>query len=386
MREKGAGDEGHEIRPLTALRFGAALLVFLTHYSGLHYGHAAEAWQSIVIEGHAGVTIFFTLSGFLLALRYFPALAEGRFSAFDYFLRRGARILPLYWVLLGLTLLVDALTPYQTYTPAPFMNWTLTQSYFSQIALSGIIVAWSLSVEESFYLIAPLILRSCVPHRSSLWAVLRTLALWAAALWGTGWLLTRLSPALGLNAPYGFMDNLFVMAGYSVFGRGIDFCIGIFAGLLYLRYGRKLWAVPLPDAVATALFVLGLLGLFGLQMVMNAAGGLESAWRLNPLIAFMAACLILSLTRVRAPFSRLLNLRLPVYLGRISYALYLLQATPLAALVVAAIHPQHVLALPFVLVNLCLMSAFFYEVVERPCRAGVLRLGAAVKGRWRRAH
>lgn len=112
------------------------------------YITAAELWQSIVIEGHAGVTIFF-VSGFLITVRYAPAVVNGDFALSDYFLRRAGRILPLYGML-GTTLLVDALTPYQTYTPAPLVNWTLIQSYFSQLVLSGIFYRLVLSVEELF--------------------------------------------------------------------------------------------------------------------------------------------------------------------------------------------------------------------------------------------
>ena len=82
----------HEIRPLTALRAIAALLVFLSHYSGLHYERAAYPWQSILIEGHAGVTIFFVLSGFLITLRYLPDIQARRFSSYDYFLKDHFRV------------------------------------------------------------------------------------------------------------------------------------------------------------------------------------------------------------------------------------------------------------------------------------------------------
>ncbi len=377
----GGMDTSREIRPLTALRLFAALLVFLTHYSGIHYGRAAELWQSIVIEGHAGVTIFFVLSGFLLTIRYFPGIVDGTFTAYSYFFKRAARILPLYWTLLGITLLVDALTPYQTYTPLPFVNWTLTQSYFSQLFLSGIIVAWSLSVEESFYLIAPLILRSCVEAWKAAQSALKPLVLWAVGLWIFGVLLILISFTLGLNKPYGFMDNLFVMAVYTVFGRGIDFCLGIFLGLFYLRRTKTLWDVPYRDLKATALFFLSMLGLFGLQMLMNALGGLESAWYLNPFIALMAGGMIMALTCPTSPIARLLSQRLPVYMGRISYALYLLQATPLARIILTMLNPLHLLALPAMYINLNLLSAFFYEVVERPCRAAVIRIGNGLKAR-----
>src|SRR5262249_9533937 len=153
------------------------------------------------------------------------------------------------------------------------------------------------------------------------------LAYWAANLWGIGLLLTLLSSMLRLNIPYGFMDGIYTMAVYTVFGRGIDFCIGIFLGLFYLRRMKDFWDVPLRNLRATALFLLPLLGIFGLQMLMNAAGGIESAWFLNPLIALMAGLMFLALTCTTAPIARLLSQRLPVYMGRISYALYLLQAT-----------------------------------------------------------
>lgn len=89
------------------------------------------------------------------------------------------------------------------------------------------------------------------------------------------------------------MDSPFVMAVYTVFGRGIDFCIGIALGWYYLRHADDLWTGSLYDLRATALFLASMLGLFGLQMLMNAAGGLEKAWLLNPLIALMAAGMIL---------------------------------------------------------------------------------------------
>src|SRR5215207_8097819 len=90
----------NEMRPLTSLRMIAALLVFLHHY----YPFAAEPrsanfWQSIALEGHIGVTVFFVLSGFLITLRYYNTFKSkpSREQLFDYIRKRIARIYPLYF-------------------------------------------------------------------------------------------------------------------------------------------------------------------------------------------------------------------------------------------------------------------------------------------------
>lgn len=66
---------------------------------------------------------------------------------------------------------------------------------------------------------------------------------------------------------------------------------------------------------------------------------------------------------------------MPVYLGRISYALYLLQATPLARILWEMLNPD-LLALPAMYANLSLLAAFFYQLIEQPCRVYLLRIGS----------
>jgi len=375
-------DTAPEIRPLTAFRFVAALLVFLSHYGGLSYGRAAQPWQSIIIEGHAGVTIFFVLSGFLMTLRYFPAIAARQFSPYEYFLKRAARILPLYWAVLALTLFTTPYTQFQLFAPVPLLNWTLTQSYFSDLSMSFIVATWSLPIEAAFYVIAPVILHFCAAFGGNTRAVFITLAAWTIGLLGVGLALVWIARVSGLNQPYGFMNDYGFMLFYTIFGRGFTFCIGMFMAWLYLKHRDTLWAQSAAGSIATALTILSGIGIVTAQIGMNAAGWVYWGWPFNQAVAFFAAFFILSLTCPAAPLTRLLRHRLPVYLGRVSYALYLLQTIFIArSLYLLLLPPLGLFAMPAFYLLMSGFSVLFYEGVERPARRLLLRIGMWLNAR-----
>ena len=360
-----------DIRPLTSLRFIAALLVFFSHYSGVPYSRTSQPLQSIFLEGNVGVTIFFVLSGFLITLHYFPPLAEGNFSTYGYFLKRAARILPLYWFMLGLAFVSGELIHAPVFAPQPLANWTLSQGYFNGLATSILAPGWSITVEVSFYLIAPLILRSCLPMADDLKRVGGRLINWTIGLLLIGLALIWFSHAAGLNEPYGFMNDFGFLTYFTLFGRGFHFCVGISLGLFYLKRRDSLWTGIHAGRWATLLFTGGMVSIGVLEILINRLGGSINAWYLNLLVAVCAGGVILSLTCPSALFSRLLSLRFPVYLGTISYALYLFQGTPLAHSLFPTFRESPLLFYGVI----SLMSAFWYEAIERPSRRLVLWLG-----------
>lgn len=364
-------DHASEIRALTALRAIAALLVFLSHYNGLPYARVDFFWQAIAVEGHAGVTIFFALSGFLITIRYADSITNRQFSFYDYGLKRIARIIPLYWVVLALVFLLRPYTPFQFYVPLPIINFTLTQSYFTDLVYSGIGPAWSLSVEAGFYLIAPFMLYSCLHYER--WAYGRVLAAWSIGLLSMGMILVWFAHEAGLNQPLSFMDNTNFVLIHSLFGRGIDFCLGISAALFYRQRQDTLWSGRAGHA--TVLWMLSVGGIVALQVLMNAAGGIIPAWYLNPIIAACAALMILSLTCTESAIARLLSHPIPVYLGRISYALYLLHTMQIGRTIFHLLNAT----IPATLIGFYLImngvSAVFYHLVEKPAQAAVIQAG-----------
>jgi len=83
-----------EILPLTGLRFIAAIYVFVFHINYRWPIFSGGILKEIVSQGAVGMTIFFVLSGLLLAYQYSDRYEDRK----HYFLRRLARIYPIYVV------------------------------------------------------------------------------------------------------------------------------------------------------------------------------------------------------------------------------------------------------------------------------------------------
>ena len=106
---------------------------------------------------NVGVTLFFLISGFLLYRPYAQALLDGSGlpSVGGYARRRALRIVPGYWVALTLLAVWPGLQG--VFTPDWWVYYGFLQSYRMSWTFSGIVPAWSLSVEVSFYALLPLL-------------------------------------------------------------------------------------------------------------------------------------------------------------------------------------------------------------------------------------
>lgn len=141
-----------------ALR-GIAILMVLGRHAGMAITilHASTAytfyWQRI---GWAGIDLFFVLSGFLISgLLFSDYQARGTIGLGRFYLRRGLKIWPSFYALIGAGLLVEAIMPgHQIALKGLASELSFMQDYFPSIW--GI--TWSLGVEEHFYLTLPLLL------------------------------------------------------------------------------------------------------------------------------------------------------------------------------------------------------------------------------------
>jgi peptidoglycan/LPS O-acetylase OafA/YrhL len=162
------------LRGIEGMRALAASSIVLVHVWGFSSpdGEAlgSERWIGDAISTlSVGVTLFFTLSAFLLYRPFAAAIARGgeRMSFFAYLRNRALRIAPAYWVILlicsiligtvylrnGAVLEVGRLTD-----PFAFLQTGLLfQNYRPTTLGIGIGPAWSLAVELVFYLALPLL-------------------------------------------------------------------------------------------------------------------------------------------------------------------------------------------------------------------------------------
>nr|WP_275902385.1 acyltransferase [Myxococcus eversor] len=133
------------------LRGLAIVIVVLFHYPRPD-GH--ETYRMLANFGWTGVELFFVLSGFLIGSQLLEPVARGETPSLKrFYLRRSMRILPPYLIVVALYLFVPAWSERPVETPA-WRFLTFTQNF--GLSLNGFSHAWSLCVEEHFYLVLPL--------------------------------------------------------------------------------------------------------------------------------------------------------------------------------------------------------------------------------------
>ncbi|PUZ24644.1 Peptidoglycan/LPS O-acetylase OafA/YrhL, contains acyltransferase and SGNH-hydrolase domains [Chitinophaga costaii] len=142
---------------LDHLRAFAITFVFLYHYGGM-FPH--PDWVNRISKfGWTGVDLFFVLSGYLIASQLFATIGRGQAISFrEFFIKRFFRIIPAYL----LTVIVYFSLPSfrEREALAPLWKYlTFTQNLGLDLRTQGTFShAWSLCIEEQFYLLLPLVL------------------------------------------------------------------------------------------------------------------------------------------------------------------------------------------------------------------------------------
>lgn len=140
------------VHGLDTLRALAVILVVLHHYVLFVSGRDTFGWVGKL--GWVGVDLFFALSGYLIGNQIFAAMgSDGGFSLRHFYARRFLRTLPNFYVVLALYFLWPAFRG-----DAPLLPLWKYLSFTQNIALepgTAFSHAWSLSIEEQFYMLLP---------------------------------------------------------------------------------------------------------------------------------------------------------------------------------------------------------------------------------------
>lgn len=147
-----------KLNGLDHLRSVAILYVFLFHYQIL--SHGKPDWLIDFAKfGWTGVDLFFVLSGFLISSQLFTQIKKNeRISFSTFFLKRFFRIIPAYLVVVLIYFLVPDFREKEALPPI-WKFLTFTQNLGLNLQEYGTFShAWSLCVEEHFYLVLPLCL------------------------------------------------------------------------------------------------------------------------------------------------------------------------------------------------------------------------------------
>lgn len=138
---------------LDHLRAIAILLVLMYHYRAFMHPDWIDTYGRF---GWTGVDLFFVLSGFLISNQLFQEIKNrGNFSLKSFFTKRFFRIIPPYFF----TLLLYFCFPFfrERESLSPLWKFLIfTQNYNLDVINKGTFShAWSLCIEEQFYLILP---------------------------------------------------------------------------------------------------------------------------------------------------------------------------------------------------------------------------------------
>jgi peptidoglycan/LPS O-acetylase OafA/YrhL len=216
------------IPALTGVRALAAYLVFISHYADRFDENFPHGVQRFLNEFHIGVTIFFTLSGFLIAFRYFDSFELSSDWFKQYLKNRVARIYPMYFLLTLAAFISFYFTHDQKVTngfASPIglflMHITFLRGFFDQLKFTGIAQGWSLTVEECFYFSAPFIFYFAQRYRK--------FYIQPLIITGIGALLVLIFRNVNW---YGFFGNFTFMMLYTFLGRCFEFFVGIQLALI----------------------------------------------------------------------------------------------------------------------------------------------------------
>lgn len=352
---------------LDSLRALAISLVFMYHYMVFVSHTPTFGWASVV--GWVGVDLFFVLSGYLIANQLLVGTVAGqRLSLAAFYTRRALRTLPVFWVVLALYFLFPTLMGGKTPPPLwAFLTFTQNLGLQPGTAFSH---AWSLCIEEQFYLLLPLLVLAGAAvggKRRYAWVLLFSLlALGITArtiLWGH---YGRESD--GQIA--GYYPNVY----YATLCRFDEFLPGVAIALLkhchqpwwawLMQRGQQLLVAGLAATLGVLYLVYRYYDIdgYGYGFFMTAYG--------YSLVAMAFALLVLA---ALSPNSWLHRVRIPgAYpLAIASYSVYL-SHKPIAYIVQSqlkpyALHPGLLLLL--VVLASALGGWLLYRFVEAPCLA-----------------
>lgn len=260
--------------------------------------------------GYVGVDVFFVISGFLITGLILQQQSRGTFRMTEFWKRRIRRILPVATLVVAVTLAAGyfLLLPhdlkdlaesaiYQQLMAANFYFWHHTGYFDGPAELKPLLHTWSLAVEEQFYLAYPVILI----------------------------LLSRLSrvgllAALSLAALLSFVLSAIMVAKHS--------------GATFYALPTRAWELLLGSILAAWPSVLNwkhwfteLVGLAGMAMIIGAGLFFDSATTFpgpNALVPCLGTVMVIAAGMSNTNVTqRLLSCRPIVFIGLVSYSLYL---------------------------------------------------------------
>ena len=325
--------------PLDALRAIAAVgvLAFHAYQNNRFTGTDTYPWtglpHELMLSSDALVDLFFVISGFVLWLPVARAALDGRPQRPGrvLLLRRAARLVPLYLVVVLVVWLISNPQMSAAYWNDLLLHLTFTQVYSDQYIFWTVGPAWTLAVEFHFYLLiavtVPLLawwIRRSTNRRARMAGALALPAVMTAA--GVAWLTwaIHLSPQPGDAWAVWFGP----LAKAPIFALGLFLAVLVAAGR---RLDKRKERATLSGGAA-AVILAG-------TLLRSSLPGQTSQW-LDLAFGLAAAAFVATIVMTDGPPLRWLNWKPLVRLGILSYSIYLLHEPVMRLARYAGILPE----------------------------------------------
>jgi peptidoglycan/LPS O-acetylase OafA/YrhL len=327
--------------------------------------HASIPWVS---GGYVGVDIFFVISGYLITSLILKDIERNSFSFLKFYLRRAKRIFPALIVVLVATTVAGwfILFPEEfkkfgrslTATTLFGSNFYFAQDvgYFSAPAIEKpLLHTWSLAIEEQFYILFPAALMFFLP-RLGRWKMVLALSAVALCSLAIAEFLVRQASEIAF-----FMPHV----------RAWELLLG---GLVALQQAR----IRLGHLTALLVSVMGIGAIVLAVTMMKPTTPFPGVNAVMPCLG--AAMLLLAGGKARTPVQVLLSLSPTIFVGRISYSLYLWH-WPLFSLATYHLNRSPDVAETSALVGASVVLATLsWRLVEQPIRTGMLGFTNPLRG------
>ena len=352
----------HHLLALTGLRFIAAFAVVVSHLSGRFY------LPEVRYIGSMAVSFFFVLSGFVLTYVYRDRLKYR--DIFGFYVKRLARIWPLHLVCLliaifglGINVKLGLLAAngllMQSWIPDEVWNFSYNE------------VSWSISTELFFYFMFPFFL---IGGQKRFW--LKYILTWVIAI-----AIVASLKWLEEGPETDEMIRRFVHTNPLL--RLPEFCTGIAVAIIFQnraqrRVSRSLFFDTILELLSCGLIIGGILTfrLHYTTIIDSPWGGFAFAQWANYCGRFWVFGLtIYVFARSNGMLAKLMGSRVLVFLGEISFALYMIHLLVIKYYVSLdwSISPRSPWLIGGLIICCCLgLSIFLFKLVEVPCRKAIV--------------
>jgi peptidoglycan/LPS O-acetylase OafA/YrhL len=349
---------GNERYPaLTGVRAVGASVVFLDHF---------PIWPDAHLTLNV-MAFFYVLSGFLIVRIYYEQAQLRLTWLVKYFVNRFARIYPIYFLLLTVAVCLQ-----HDFQPGMLLkNYTLTHALFYGTTCI-IQPSWSLTVEECFYVLAPLFM--LLARRYNFWVP-----------FAVGWVLLIAALAvsrLGMS----FLGTRGFVLSTTFFGHFVEFFAGVYLALAVMRVEKSVRFAVLGSGRTLA----GLAGVLLLVVAMvivyrhEPLNGRAIILINNFLIPAPVALLYWGLLREQTWVARFLSTNTLGLLGRSSYSFYLLHTLIIDYLSIPFLLPvigYRPLCVLLTFVATWVLSVLLFVCYEEPVNLSIRRRFRS-KERW----